>query len=479
MKLTRRKIIPWCISIAVAAMLAVSLPFLLQGLLPKVYDESFYAVLQDKADLLKRTDGRKTVIIGGSGVAFSVDTDKLSELTGEQAVNFGVYAAFGTTFMTELAEKQIHKGDTVILCPELSSQTCSLYFGGEAALQATEGRPDLLLSARPADWANIITAFPAYLREKTGFLKRGEKPAPSGVYARSSFNENGVLIYDCDANLMDGGYQKGSEPTISPTVYSADFIDYLNRYAAKLRNKGASVYYAFPFMNALSVAGTEEKQAELVRFLNEKLTFPLLSGFEGRILDAGYFYDSNYHLNNAGREAATILLAQDILRTRGNVSLEAALPPPLKWNASDGEQLTTKDGRFLYRLTDSGATLLSVLCECKGEFTAPDTLDGYPLTGVSEGAFSGAEAVSIILPASVTKLGGHLFEGCEKLRELHLLRTESLPSVGDDLLEGFRRDLKIYVSGALYGDYVTDYFWLLQRASGERIKKGRPGSGKT
>ena len=458
----RLKILPWCLLALLLLAAVLCAPALLHKTLPKVYGESYYAALPDKVALLEQTEGPKTVVIGGSGVAFTIDPLLLSEKTGQPCVNFGLYAAFGTGYMLELAEPYIGEGDTVIVCPELDEQTCSLYFGADAALQASEGDLSLLLSARLADWPNILTGFPGYLRQKMNFLRSGEYPSASGVYARASFDGQGRLSYPREENLMEGGYQKGSEPTVDPAVYTDDFLDYLNRFARKCGRRGATVLYGLPFMNALSVSDTEAGQAALLEKLRAELCFPLLSGFENRILDPGYFYDSNYHTNCAGTEAATLLLAQDLCRYRGTL-IEVSLPAPLDYDGGgNGETLTTADGNYLYRLTDAGAALVGIpgLLEETGTLTLPATLEGYPLTAVDEKAFAGAKASVLILPESVAKLGGHLFEGCEALRELHLLRTESLPTVGDDLLEGFGGKLQIYVASALYGDYATDYFWL-------------------
>ena len=220
-KKRRLRFLPWCLLALLLLAAAICLPALLHKTLPKVYGESYYAALPDKVALLEQTEGPKTVVIGGSGVAFTIDPVLLSEKTGQPCVNFGLYAAFGTGYMLELAEPYIGEGDTVVICPELDEQTCSTYFGADAALQASEGDLSLLLSARLADWPNILPGFPAYLRQKMNFLRSGEYPSASGVYARASFDGQGRLSYPREENLMEGGWQKGSEPTVDPAVYTA------------------------------------------------------------------------------------------------------------------------------------------------------------------------------------------------------------------------------------------------------------------
>ena len=275
-----------------ALLLPVASMLLLQQYLPPVYGESYYAALQDKYAALSASDdlpGGRILLIGGSGTAFSVDGALLEEETGIPAVNFALYAAFGSQYMMELARDHIREGDLVILCPELSTQTLSMYFGADAALQASEGDLSLLLQARFRDYPALAAEFPGYIQKKFSFLlpKRSTGPAPEGVYARASFDEKGNMIFERQENRMPYGYLPDALPVVSKDAYEEDFLDYLCKYADDAAKKGAEVYYAFPFMNALSLSGVSDRAiAELEEFLLTRLTFPMLSSLSSRILSA-------------------------------------------------------------------------------------------------------------------------------------------------------------------------------------------------
>ena len=87
--------------------------------LPAQYDESFLGELGDKCDLLEQTPAPRIVLVGGSSVAFGVDSKLLEqEFPGYTAVNFGLYAALGTQVMLELSKGQFQPGDIVIISPE-------------------------------------------------------------------------------------------------------------------------------------------------------------------------------------------------------------------------------------------------------------------------------------------------------------------------------------------------------------------------
>lgn len=442
---------------------------LLQQWMPAAFGDSYYAALQDKYDALCAADslpGRRILLIGGSGTAFSVDGALLEEETGIPCVNFALYAAFGSEYMMELAKNHIRKGDIVILCPELSKQTLSMYFGADAALQASEGDLSLLFGARTGDWLSIFAEFPGYFQKKLNFLLAEEDAAlPDGVYARTSFDEKGNMTFPREENRMLYGYLPDALPVVTPDAYAEDFLDYLCRYADFAVSKGAEIYYAFPFMNRLSLAAVSEGEiASLERFLMERLNFPLLSALSTRILPEGYFYDSNYHTTTDGTTAATLRLAEDIKRLSGDTTpLKKKAPPPLDLETATGgdvEEFT--DDIYRYRLLGGSAILTGISEDGKAasSIELPDSLGGYPLTGIAKEAFKDCAAARITIPEGVTALEGALFRNCENLTEVHLRQT-SLPAVGETLLDGFDGDLRIYVPAALYGDYVTDYFWLM------------------
>ena len=93
--------------IALITLTAILLPFIFAGLslllLPDAYSETFLGELGEKYRLLKNTDNPKIVIIGGSSVAFGIDSAEIEGATGMKVVNFGLYATLGTKLMTDLA----------------------------------------------------------------------------------------------------------------------------------------------------------------------------------------------------------------------------------------------------------------------------------------------------------------------------------------------------------------------------------------
>ena len=108
-----------------------------------VYDNVFVAALGDKYARLKSIEAPKIAVVGGSSVAFGLDSEELSRHTGREVVNFGLFATLGSKIMLDLSEDGLRAGDIVVFAPELDEKTLSLYFGARSAWQAIDASREL------------------------------------------------------------------------------------------------------------------------------------------------------------------------------------------------------------------------------------------------------------------------------------------------------------------------------------------------
>ena len=90
--------------ITVLLLLAVPVQLLCWGfLLPECYDTSFLGELKYKVRLLEQTPGKRIVLVGGSSVAFGVDSGLLEDAFPEyRFLNFVMYADIVTSVMLDL-----------------------------------------------------------------------------------------------------------------------------------------------------------------------------------------------------------------------------------------------------------------------------------------------------------------------------------------------------------------------------------------
>ena len=447
-----------------ALVLTVSLPLGVLACcslgLPEQYGQTYYAAMKLKLDRLKNTPGSRLVVIGGSSVAFGIDSRIAEAELGMPCINFGLYAAFGLKVMLDLSLPDLHEGDIVVIAPELSSQMYSDFVGHSYVLQALEGRPEIYARLDGDYVAGFLNALPAYFAEKQRFAREGS-PKPEGVYSIGAFDSYGDVVYDRPENIMDGMVASDSLPEIVPELVTDSFAEMINNYVSAASAKGAAVYFGFCPVNRLAVELTQTDPEGLVEALTEKLHCPVIASLEDHILDPGYFYDSNLHMNNAGMVCNTVLLVNDIKRVRGEMTLtNTEIPAPVTGSgASDILSSGAFEG-FLYDITAQGAVItgLNEAGVEKEVLTVPSAIEGFGVYKIGGDAFAGCAAAVIEIPGSVSVLGTGLFRDAANLTQVRLL-SEKLPEVGDGLMAGAARDLVVYVPGDLYSDYVTDYFW--------------------
>ena len=408
--------------------------------LPAQYDESFLGELGDKCALLAESPSPRIVLVGGSSLAFGVDSALLEqEFPGYTAVNFGLYAALGTQMMLELSAGQFQAGDIVILSPEQQQQTLSCYFNAEAAWQALDGNFGLLTRLDPEHFGALAGQYPYFAARKLNYFLKGEKPAPQGVYRRASFDEHGEVQAGCTANTMPGGWDQNTPVLLEAEIFDPDFVQAVNAWAAAAEAQGAQVYYRFSPMNAAAVQGDAD---EYYDWLRGQLDFPILGDPHACILDPAWFYDTNFHLNEAGRQLNTRNLVRDLKAQLGDASKTEidipAMPAMATAETARGDDSDAK--YFTFEQRGDAAVLTGVTEEGRSResLTVPTRWQGMPVTAIADGAFA----------------------GCGALRVIRLQSADPTACVpGQNLLQGCHADVTIEVPDGAADDYTLSYFW--------------------
>ena len=393
-------------------------PLTLGGLLlPAKYQDTYMGELPYKAERLRTSAGKRLIVIGGSGMAFAVDSALLEAAFPDYtAVNMGMYADLGTSFLLDLTEDELREGDLVIIAPEQDPQTLSLYFGGRSALQGMDGAWSLLLKVPRQNIGSLIGALPAFSLEKWRYTFSGEQPQGEGCYKRSSFNEYGDIESPlADANQMPYYYDPSQPVSFDPSVFNDGFAERIHSYASHAHQKGAEVYWYFCPANRLAVEDKTFTPDNFYEFLYETLDFPILGDPNNAVMDEAWFYDTNFHLNQGGRTVYTAQLIRDL---KAHLGIATATDIPLP--------------------------------------TAPP-LPAMHGTILAASEWAGnAEVREITLPADTVRIEDYAFDGCLQLEAIHLLSTEpSRVLIGDHLLDGCHA--LIYVPNGTLSAYRTDY----------------------
>lgn len=463
-------IIPFC----AVLLLPVIILFTMNKSVPAQYGNTFLAGLTTKYNRLYSIKEPKIVVVGGSNVAFGLDSKKMEKQLNMPCVNFGLYADLGTKAMLDLSQKAISAGDIVVICPETDLQTYSLHFDARNMWQAAEAKPSMLTKLKTDDIMKVLAAFPDYYHAKKEYYKSATTPNPQGVYKADSFDEYGDIIYPRPYNTMLLMYDENKPVNLSPNLITDEFSDYLNEYAKNAKQKGANVYFSFPPINksALTDTSTEESIYNFYTSLCKKLNFEVISNINDYILDKEYFYDTNYHLNDTGTEYRTSRLSADIMRALGNTSQNLSLTYPIApvrpadyfgFNVNDDstgyfqyvtEELNGQTVAILTGLTAKGAQ--------KYLLELPISHNGLPVVAIEKDAFSSStvlERVFISDNSNITSFRDGAFDNCPTLKSVELTVHPTQIKASPKVFGKTASQVMFYVTKELYSEYVSDYEW--------------------
>lgn len=411
------------VATALAVILAEQVFFLICGFgLPVQFGDTFMGELKSKYERLKETSGKRIVLVGGSGVAFDCDSALMDDFfPSYEIVNFGMYAGLGTKAVMNLSENYIHEGDIVILSPEQSEQTFSDYFNGEYMWQAADGAFGMLRDLKSENFEAMLGNFPRFALEKLNYVIKGQKPQTDSIYQKKSFNTYGDIELDtCRENILPNGYDVNQKVRFTEDVVQPEFMDYMNDWAKRLEKKGAVVWYRYCPVNKLSVEDMDDLAAYDV-FLRQKLDFPVIGNPENSLMEAEWFFDTNFHLNQPGKEVNTVQLIRDMKAMLGDdraVTVELPEKPHRTWGDVSAETRI---------------------------WTAKD----------SE-TYQGEE--TIVIPENVTQIEDYAFSNCAGLKQIVLEQKDpSKCIVGQHLLDG--TGAEILVPQMSVDSYKRNYFW--------------------
>lgn len=411
------------VATALAVILAEQVFFLICGFgLPVQFGDTFMGELKSKYERLKETSGKRIVLVGGSGVAFDCDSALMDDFfPSYEIVNFGMYAGLGTKAVMDLSENYIHEGDIVILSPEQGEQTFSDYFNGEYMWQAADGAFGMLRDLKSENFDAMLGNFPRFALEKLNYVMKGQKPQTDSIYQKKSFNTYGDIELDtCRENILPNGYDVNQKVRFTEDVVQPEFMDYMNDWAKRLEKKGAVVWYRYCPVNKLSVEDMDDLAAYDV-FLRQKLDFPVIGNPENSLMEAEWFFDTNFHLNQPGKEVNTVQLIRDMKAMLGDdraVTVELPEKPHRTWGDVSAETRI---------------------------WTAKD----------SE-TYQGEE--TIVIPENVTQIEDYAFSNCAGLNQIVLEQKDpSKCIVGQHLLDG--TGAEILVPQMSVDSYKRNYFW--------------------
>lgn len=297
-----------CLCVFVSFIIAI---FILLFAFPKDKNHRVYEY-NHKITLLENVDTPRIVIIGGSSVAFSVDSKRIKDSLNRNVVNFGLHAGIGIRYVMEDYLNYVKKNDLAVIQIEYAH----FYTGGNGnnrtltqLMVATNWRHIEQMNMQ--QYANIIDGIPPAAIENLNRLVKyplrrswdtpyGEK---SFRYTKKGFNEYGDEVSHWNYKSR-GIVPKGIKET---RKVDKAFLTWLADILLKYERKGAKVVMVPPVNVVTNFMETyNENVGEALKSINRDYVVP----YNFMVLDDSCSFDGGYHVNKAGVDQNTTHLIE-------------------------------------------------------------------------------------------------------------------------------------------------------------------------
>jgi hypothetical protein len=179
-------------------------------------------------------------------------------------------------------------------------------------------------------------------------------------------------------------------------------------------------------------------------------------------LDSGWFYDTNFHLNNSGAILFTKSLVKDLKVVLKNTSPTTIDDPTMPVVPPDAE--TSGDdsdlGCFTFEETSSDATIVGISDEgkTKDSLVVPFTYNGKKITSFTSNAMTSDSLKQVTIQSNIRFIEGASFDELPSLKRIVIMNSSpSTLAVGQSLLQG--TNANIYVQKDVLADYKLNYSW--------------------
>lgn len=274
------------------------------------YGKEYMAATIDKHRLLEQQPSPRLLMIGGSNLAFGIDSAEINRRLAYNPVNMGLYIGLGVDFMLAEVEPSLRPGDVVVVSLEYEFFDDQFYYGLEDGLFMTlEERPEnrkflnfrngQVLLNRGFNGAGRI------LRASVSYLIGGDDPLENlnTVYKRNSFNQYGDVV--AHRNLPSKKFELGLFDSRDKRSTILRLINRLNSFSEVCRQKGVKIFYLYPSVPEQYFKQNKNMLDEAATAINQELKFQALNTPEEMSLPPEDFYDSEYHVNNSGIKKRT------------------------------------------------------------------------------------------------------------------------------------------------------------------------------
>lgn len=310
------------------ALLLFCLTFPLTALVPPWFSEvGYFASIADKHQYLASAASPKIVFIGGSNLAFGLDSQKIEKQLGRPVANMGLCVLFELPYLIEEVKDDLRKGDIVVISPEYTIleknpllvspfllNLPQLYApcGGWIARAYLTSPMRMMQMVKmlqlwySTKWKSFGGLVDNYLHGKYTSEDLCIMEVPIH-HARLSFNKNG----DYFGHLGCSWAPVKSLVEFPNFKINRDVQDQLRGFKKWGAERGVEVVLLPPPIASKDTAGQALAEAQLKQ-LSDKTGVSVLGRPQAYSLPLEWFCDSSYHLNAHGKAVRTDLAISNL-----------------------------------------------------------------------------------------------------------------------------------------------------------------------
>lgn len=265
---------------------------------------SYFHGFAFKEGLLKTTRSPKVVLVGGSNLAFGINSHTLSRELGMNVVNPALHAGLGLGYILNSVEPFIEAGDIVVLGfeYELYSATASIDNTTLCELLFEEPRAFKYLGCEHIPI--VVAGVGRVLQQR--LLRYGLPFLTNDIYNATAFDDYG----DVSSHLGKPSRRPFLGSFGEKMHLSRAVLRRLGRFIQRAEQKGARVFLFPPACLDRAYSESEKVVDGIYDEVRAKFPAHTLSSPGECAYSGDYLFDSIYHLNSKGRVLRSEIIVQ-------------------------------------------------------------------------------------------------------------------------------------------------------------------------
>jgi hypothetical protein len=259
-----------------------------------ISDKNHYiAATIDKENRLKNVKSPRIIIIGGSGSAYSINSEVIEDSLNLPVINMALAYGLGLDFMLNEVVNNINKNDKIVVVPEYY---LPLEGNNKLLSLVNDLNPDAknYIELNAEDRLRLILVNFQRVGSSIFYNIKNKKDS---IATRNTFNANGDVIFHLE---KPNTRPLKDQEKLTKKLYNKE-INKLNWFAKTIESKGAKMYLSFAAYPITEYAKNKEAINFFESRIKTEVNCKILNKPEDNLYDEAEFFDTVYHLNKTGR----------------------------------------------------------------------------------------------------------------------------------------------------------------------------------